>query len=156
MLRKFDQLVGHHVNLVSHFLKNRYNERLSELGLTMSQAKVLFILFDQGERTQSELQKMLYVKGSTMNGIVDSMLKQELIIKKDSTEDRRTKVIELTEKGRVNEQKIWRIINELEEDLTSEMSDEEQKLLISWLKKLQRSFNEGKKEVITNDAKRTE
>ncbi|RNA66288.1 MarR family winged helix-turn-helix transcriptional regulator [Alteribacter keqinensis] len=156
MSRKMDQMVGYHVNLVSHFLKNRYNKNLSEIGLTVSQAKVLYHLVNHGAQTQSDLQKLLYVKGSTMNGIVESMLKQQLIIKKDSTEDRRTKVIELTEKGRAQEQKLWNVISQLDDDLTKGMSEEEQKLLISWLKKLQGNIHEQTDGGKESDAKRTE
>ncbi|UCZ53631.1 MarR family transcriptional regulator [Bacillus shivajii] len=139
-----EQMVGHHVSVVSHLLQNKYNQKLSEFHLTMAQARVLYILVQNGKMAQSEIQKQLLIKGSTMNGIIDTMLKRELIVKEDSQEDRRTKHISLTKKGEMLENKLWDAVGNLEEELVSGFAEEEQKLLLSWLKRLRSNIEENK------------
>ncbi len=141
MKHEMNQMVGYHINLVSHFMQNQYNRNLSELGLTMAQAKVLYLLFNDGSQSQSELQKRLFIKGSTMNGIIESMQKRELISKSDSLEDRRTKIIALTEKGRLLEEKLWHEMSQLDQELVTGFSKEEQEVLISWLKRMQNNIH---------------
>ncbi|MDE5413508.1 MarR family winged helix-turn-helix transcriptional regulator [Alkalihalobacterium chitinilyticum] len=136
MERNIDERVGYHIGVVGHLLQNLYNEKLSEYGLTVAQAKVIYLLHAHGNLLQSELQKNLLIKAPTMNGIIESMLKKELIEKKDNESDRRSKTIILTEKGRVLEETLWNDIGRLEEELVNGLSKEEQKILIIWLKKL--------------------
>ncbi|TMW70130.1 MarR family winged helix-turn-helix transcriptional regulator [Alteribacter natronophilus] len=142
MTSRLERMAGHHISLVGHLLKNKYNANLSELGLTSAQASVLYILFHEGEQKQSELQRRMYVKGSTMNGIVESMLKHGLIEKEAGEEDRRTKMIRITEKGRKLEEKFMKKLEELEALLTEGFSDEENQIMVSWMKRMQENLKE--------------
>ncbi|WP_096186735.1 MarR family winged helix-turn-helix transcriptional regulator [Evansella halocellulosilytica] len=138
-----EQMIGYHIGVVSHLIQNKYNKKLSEFDLTIAQAKVLYRLVQNGKMTQAEIQKRLYIKGSTMNGIIDTMLKRDLIVKEDSKEDRRTKHISLTEKGEQLERKLWSSVGNLETELVAGFSEEEQKLLVSWLKRLRENLDKN-------------
>ncbi|WP_216828507.1 MarR family winged helix-turn-helix transcriptional regulator [Alkalihalobacterium elongatum] len=142
MDRNIDERVGYHIGVVGHLIQNLYNEKLSKYGLTVAQAKVIFLLHANGDQLQSELQKSLLIKAPTMNGIIDSMLKKELIEKRDNENDRRSKMIILTEKGRVLEETLWNDIGLLEKELVTGLSKEEQSILIIWLKKLAQNLQE--------------
>ncbi|MFG6150433.1 MarR family winged helix-turn-helix transcriptional regulator [Halobacillus sp. B23F22_1] len=142
MNRQIEPLLGYNINVISHFLKNMYNEKLSEYGLTNAQAKVIYFLAKHGEQSQSDLQNRLYIKASSMNGIIESLLKNECITKDSSRKDKRTKVIQLTEKGEELDQTIWTIIQEIEAEITKDFSEEEQRVIVSWLKKIQRNLTE--------------
>ncbi|GGF33327.1 MarR family transcriptional regulator [Halobacillus andaensis] len=143
MNRQIEPLLGYNINVISHFLKNMYNEKLSEYGLTNAQAKVIYFLAKHGEQSQSDLQNRLYIKASSMNGIIESLLKNECITKDSSRKDKRTKVIQLTEKGEELDQTIWTIIQEIEAEITKDFSEEEQRVIVSWLNKIQRNLTEG-------------
>ena len=136
MGRDIESYLGYHINVVSHFIQNTYNQKLAEYGISMSQAKVLFFLVEKGEQAQSELQNLLYIKGSSMNGLIESLEKKALIQKRQSEEDRRTKLISISEQGREVECKLWTVINDIEQDLTEGFNQEEQQVIISWLKKM--------------------
>ncbi|MBU9712842.1 MarR family winged helix-turn-helix transcriptional regulator [Evansella tamaricis] len=136
MVREMDRRVGYQLGIVSHLLQNAYNNKLSEYGLTTSQAKVLYVLNKQGNMLQAEIQKYLYIQSSTMNGIMESMLKRELINKQDDKNDRRSKMISLTEKGRELEETFWEELSSLEMEITKGLSEEEQQLLLVWLKRV--------------------
>ncbi|MDG5787998.1 MarR family transcriptional regulator [Evansella sp. AB-P1] len=136
MKNQLDEMAGYHITVVAHLIENRYNKELTKLDLTISQARVLYLLKHRSDSLQSELQRLLYIQASTMNGIIDSMQKKELITKKNSLEDRRSKLISLTEKGYNLETKLMEEIGHMDEELLSGFSIEEQQLLIMWLKRL--------------------
>ncbi|WP_096201712.1 MarR family winged helix-turn-helix transcriptional regulator [Bacillus sp. FJAT-45350] len=136
MERAIDNRVGYNIGIVGHLIQNLYNEKLSDHGLTVAQAKVIYLLNCHGTQLQVDLQKSLYIKASTMNGIIDSMLKKGLIEKQDNEIDRRSKTITLTEKGRKLEETLWIEMGHVEKKLTEGFTTEEQQVLIIWLKKL--------------------
>lgn len=136
MKKDIEQLLGYHVNVVSHFIQNIYNQKLAEYDLSISQAKVLYFLADCGEQAQSELQKRLYIQASSMNGLIDSLYRKGFIDKRQSETDRRTKLISLTDKGAQSESNLWNVIEEIEQQLVQGFNKEEQQVIISWLKKM--------------------
>ncbi|WP_368504568.1 MarR family winged helix-turn-helix transcriptional regulator [Alkalihalophilus sp. As8PL] len=136
-LRQLDNRVGYHIGLVAHQIHNQYNQKLAEFELTVAQARVLYLLAYYGAQTQVELQKRLFVKGSTMNGVIDSLLKKDFIKKVNSDVDKRAKYIHLSSKGEAIEGELWEEMNHLESNLMIGFSDEEKALLLSWLKKVE-------------------
>ncbi|UOR10338.1 MarR family winged helix-turn-helix transcriptional regulator [Halobacillus amylolyticus] len=140
MEREIQPLLGYNINVISHFIQNIYNEKLSEYGLTHSQSKVIYFLAKYGEQSQSELQKRLYIKASSMNGIVESLLKNKCITKQTCTKDKRTKIIKLTEKGIHLDETIWTLIQEMENEIAKGFSSEERQVIVSWLQKIQENL----------------
>jgi len=69
------------------------------LDLTMSQMKVLFLLYE-GEMTMGQLAKPLGVTLSTVTGIVDRLVAEELVVRSESPVDRRQVIGHLTKNGR--------------------------------------------------------
>jgi len=137
---KIDQLVTYQMGVVTHFIDNYQSHHLSDYGLTRAQAKVLYLLNHYGDSLQVELQKRLYIQASTVNGIIDSLLKSQLVRKEDSKVDRRTKVISLTAKGKRLEGLLWGEMDEIEKNLMEGFSDEERRLMVSWLKKNENEY----------------
>jgi len=149
---KIDQLVAYQMGVVTHFIHNYQSHHLSNYGLTRAQAKVLYLLNHYGDSLQAELQKRLYIQASTVNGIIDSLLKSELVRKEDSKVDRRTKVISLTAEGKRLESLLWGEMDEIEKNLMEGFSDEERRLMVSWLKKMKMNI-ERKHELETESYK---
>ncbi|KGX84021.1 MarR family winged helix-turn-helix transcriptional regulator [Pontibacillus marinus] len=144
MERNIENYLGYHINVVSHFIQNTYNQKLAEYDISMSQAKVLFFLADKGEQAQSVLQQRLYIKGSSMNGLIESLEKKELIQKRQSDEDRRTKLIQISEQGQELEKKLWVVIDHIEQELLTGFNQEEQQVIISWLKRMRENVQSCK------------
>ncbi|WP_100372638.1 MarR family winged helix-turn-helix transcriptional regulator [Bacillus sp. FJAT-45037] len=135
--RDVENRIGHHIALLSHRIQNRYNQKLAEFDLTAAQARVLYLLSHYGSQTQVNLQKRLYIKGSTMNGIIESLLKKKCIQKVNSIEDKRAKVIHLTQAGKQVEESLWKETDVFEHELMSRFTKEETALLLSWLRKIE-------------------
>ncbi|MCT8137163.1 MarR family transcriptional regulator [Anaerobacillus sp. CMMVII] len=140
MIRNIEENIGYHIGVVAHFIQNNYNDKLSDYDLTVSQAKVLYMLVNHGEQLQTELQNRLYIKGSTMNGIIESMLKKQLIDKQDSDNDRRSKVITLTKKGRELEEKLWLGSQDMDAELLRGFSNSEKQLFLSALQRMKKNL----------------
>ncbi|KHE71611.1 MarR family winged helix-turn-helix transcriptional regulator [Halobacillus sp. BBL2006] len=137
---QYSESLGYNIHMVSHFIQNLYNEKLSEFDLTHSQAKVIYLLANYGDQTQSDLQKKFHIKASSMNGIIDSLLKHERIQKKSCSTDKRSKWIALTDQGLELHDNIVRVIREIETKASHGLSEEEQKIMVSWLKKMQNNL----------------
>ncbi|WP_078592725.1 MarR family winged helix-turn-helix transcriptional regulator [Evansella clarkii] len=142
--KKMDELVGYHLGMAAHLIQNHYNKKLAEHGLTAAQSRVLYILNQHEKLMQAELQKRLYIQASTMNGIIDTLLKKELITKDDSKEDRRSKVISITAAGQYLEEKLSNEVYEIEESLLKGFSPEEQQLFLSWIKRMRENLQDMK------------
>lgn len=134
--RNLDERIGYQTGVAAHLIRNHFNQKLSEYGVTPAQFKVLFQLSEHIELLQSDLQNKLFIKPSTMNGIIESMLKNNLIEKKESLVDRRSKTISLTGEGKQLEQKLWNVVGQLEEEAMAIFSNEEKQLFLTCLKKM--------------------
>ena len=116
-MRNMQEKLVYQVGMVAHLLENQYNDQLAVHGLTVAQSKVLFLLVENGPLSQVELQQYLYIKGSTMTGIIDSLLMKDLVEKSDSKVDKRSKIITINEKGRKLDQDLWENLNVQENEL---------------------------------------
>lgn len=72
----------------------------AEFGLTLPQARVLFILAEEGDHTTGQLAERLNVSPPTMTGIADRLVRQGLIERADDPNDRRVVRLALAERGR--------------------------------------------------------
>ncbi len=72
-----------------------------EIGITMPQAKILYLLAATGELHLSNLVATLGVSLSTVSGIVDRLVEQRLVVRRDDPADRRQVLVALTPSGTV-------------------------------------------------------
>jgi len=71
-----------------------------EQGLTHMQVFVLYSIHLRGELAMGKLASFLHCDASNVTGLVDRMVAQQLVIRRESKQDRRTKTLDLTDKGR--------------------------------------------------------
>ncbi|MSP25838.1 MAG: MarR family transcriptional regulator [Myxococcales bacterium] len=74
-------------------------ERAREFGITGPQLTVVKMLEQLGSLSLSSLSEQLRAQNSTVTGIVDRMLREELVVRERSEDDRRIVLIRLSEKG---------------------------------------------------------
>lgn len=137
---EFRNLPGYNIHVVSHFLQNIYNEKLGEHGLTHAQSKVIFFLAKYGEQSQTELQNRLFIRPSSMNGIIESLLKHHRISKSPSAQDKRTKMIALTQDGHDLKESITEVIQTIEKQLTEGIAEEEVEHVVEVLQRMQENM----------------
>ncbi len=69
-------------------------------GLTMSQLRLMYLLYQRNELTISELADLMVVRRPTITGLTDRLVKQQLIRRLSDEADRRIVRIGLTNEGR--------------------------------------------------------
>lgn len=120
--------IGYYIQKTSALITLIANERLTELGITLSQMRVLRCLWEQNGLTQREIQQALLIKPSSVNGLLAQLLKKKFVKKVNDTVDARSNRIYLTTTGKALEEKCLYVFTELElvvsQDLTAKEKDE--------------------------------
>ncbi len=112
-----------------------------DLDVTMPQMKVLMLLQENGALRVGVLARHLNVSTPTITGIVDRLVRQELVRREDDPSDRRVVLNVLTKKG---EDLMHRLQSRGENELTrvvNTLSPDEQAELGRLLKRLEQNFD---------------
>jgi DNA-binding MarR family transcriptional regulator len=91
-----------------------------QYGVTGAQGSVLRSLRDSGPASSAQLSRSLYVKPSTMTGLIDRLEKKGLVVRTPKIGDRRVSIIKLTPEGEVLSRQLP---DPLEMKLASNLSD---------------------------------
>jgi DNA-binding MarR family transcriptional regulator len=78
-----------------------------DLDVTMTQLKVLFLLFVDGHKRMSDLASDLGVTLATATGLVERMVEKGLVTRESQPDDRRVVLCRLSESGRTSVSRIW-------------------------------------------------
>jgi len=128
-------------------LINRINKKFEKLqrkiiqkeNLTTAQYSILQHLWKTDGVQFKTLADACFCSQSTITGIVDTMEKKEIVVRKDHPDDRRSSLVMLTDKGRILENKTPKINNILD-NCCSGFDPDDIDLLTILLKKLDKSF----------------
>jgi len=113
------------------------------LDVTMPQMKVLMLLRENGALRVGILARHLSVSTPTITGIVDRLVRQELVRREDDPSDRRVVLNALTKRG---EEMMDRLRHKGDAELArvvEALTQEEQAHLTHLLKRLRDSFDTG-------------
>jgi DNA-binding MarR family transcriptional regulator len=97
-----DQLIGQIVEAqgrLQHLFLEAGNHPLLSMNLTMSQFKVMLILSARGGGSGNDLSAAMGVTLATLTGIVDRLVAQDLVSRREDPHDRRVRRLELTQAG---------------------------------------------------------
>ena len=110
MHREINQ-IHRKLKMLHHAFEERRNRQLLQYNLTSSQMDVLFYLkFCEGEVHQRDIEKSFGLKNPTVTGILNRLEEKGFIVRKTRQEDKRFRLIELTENSN-------RIVAEICEDV---------------------------------------
>lgn len=111
------------------------NEVLSTYDLTASQYKVIKFVYEERGVRITDLEKYYSMSHPTAIGIVRNLEKKGLISYQVNPNDGRSRYIVPTEKAMEQKNVLYGLGDQLEEKMTSRLSDEERKQLIRLLQK---------------------
>jgi len=83
-----------------HSLSELHAPEFLEIAITMPQAKLLYLLGASGDLHMSDLVARLGVSLSTVSGLVDRIVDQDLASRREDPIDRRQVVVGLTDRGK--------------------------------------------------------
>lgn len=104
----------------------RLDKRLSELDLTEARWAVLLQISRAGDApSQRQLAEFVGIEGATLVHILNALETQDLIQRRPAPEDRRAKTVHLTAKAHSLIKEIEAIANQLRQELTKGLSEED-------------------------------
>lgn len=92
---------------------------------SIAETRILFELKVSGKCIQSDLTKILHIDKSYLSRIIKRFEKDDLIERNKSNEDKRASYISLTEKGRVETEKLIKLTNSQIETKINSLNSEE-------------------------------
>ncbi len=114
------------------------NRVLNQYDLTASQFKVLKFIMLKPEFSvrQIDIENYFSMSNPTVTGIIQNLEKKGLIERVENPEDKRSKVMRVTDKTRDMEEELLQIGSELEDMFTQKLTAEEKYILKTILKKM--------------------
>lgn len=129
------------LNMAQHRLyKYADSECEQHLGISVTQTAALMFIAKNEGCLQKNLGLALGLNKPAVTGLVGRMVKNELIIRKASAEDRRASLLYLSNLGKQKLPFIFPLINEVNEALRNEFSEEELETVARFLNKVIQDF----------------
>jgi len=138
-MRKLDitDSIGTLIVLTSKSLERAAEHEIkNKLGLTSTQWKIILALNLFDGLSQKELADKIYVDGSTLVPVIDTMEKKELIERRPDPKDRRHNRLFLTKKSASTVDSIIKTITQLRKNLYKGISHNDQESMRPHLKKI--------------------
>ena len=120
-MKPYEDELGHYIQKCAHLITVIANERLEAIGLTLAQMRLLRCLWNEDGLMQKEIQQHLLIKPSSVNGLVEQLLKKELVLKKIDEHDARRARIYLTQAGAVLQNSCEELFAQLEKSVSGHM-----------------------------------
>ncbi|MGQ0621619.1 MAG: MarR family winged helix-turn-helix transcriptional regulator [Panacagrimonas sp.] len=133
---------GFLIHDASRLRRTALDQRLKHLGITRSQWWVLSqVDRDTGEGfSQIELARLLDVGKVTLGGLIDRLEKNGLVMRVPDKEDRRSKRVQLSRKGKNLLHRIEMIGLEVNRQIMEGISEQEEEQLIAILTKMKHNL----------------
>lgn len=130
------------IKQINDELRKNGNNALRTKGITLAQLEALVELEQSpdGQRSLKELEQILHVAQSTVAGIVSRLEQKSLVTGLGDSADRRIKLAQITPKGVQCVQEALHHRNETEAKLLSGLTETEQDIFYTLLKKVRESL----------------
>lgn len=135
------------LNKAAHSLKCRIDRRLSEIGLTFAQFRIIECLYENEKECGNTplcpaiLADDMHCERPTMTGLIDRLEKQGLVQRNSNPKDRRSHTILLTDKARSMISIMARTFAETRSQALAGFSDQESELLLHYLERMVQNLN---------------
>lgn len=135
------RIVGYEIKTLENLITRRILAVAKEEGypaLTTVQIRIMRYLFLNKDKEiyQKDIEKNFVVRRSTASGIIDTMVKNGMLKREDSTLDLRVKRIVLTEKYLGQMDLLEKLIDKFQSNLTEGISDAELNTFFSVIDKM--------------------
>ncbi|MBT5428069.1 MAG: MarR family transcriptional regulator [Bacteroidetes bacterium] len=128
--------LGHWAHQIMTAFQCEANKSLQEFGIGFSEAVPLMILYFHGPDSLVEIANRLNFSHPSVLRQIDSLEKLGLVLRTPHPEDRRVKIVKLTDQGKELAPKIMEKIQAINKAATSGISDNEVDLLFTMLNKI--------------------
>ena len=114
----------------------RWAERIAPLGLEPRQGLVLRVIGAEGAMTQADLARRIRVPASKVVGLVDELESEGLVERRAEADDRRVRIVHLTDRGMQTLAEVNRASVDHEAELMAALAPDERIRLIVLLERV--------------------
>jgi DNA-binding MarR family transcriptional regulator len=130
---EFSNVVRDWAKVFMHRSMHDFKRFMEDTGLSFSHINILMRLFHGGNCGVSEIGEQMGISNAAASQTVDRLVQMGMIRRTEDPQDRRAKLLELTQSGRVLIEKGVDLRSKWIETLTDDLSKEEQELITSAL-----------------------
>lgn len=132
------------ITKAQHYLKTYLQKAFDAAGLNITpvQASVLFLLSEEAH-SMTHLSQILGIDNSAITGVVDRLEKAELAYRRTSPRDRRTFLIQISDKGRQELERAGDIVKRVNTEIKKGFSVQEINTFKSVLNSFFSKFHKG-------------
>jgi DNA-binding MarR family transcriptional regulator len=125
--------LGRALQIINGRFRRLGDENLSKHGINIAQLRILAYLARNKEKriVQRDLEEDFGIRRSSVTSILQNMEKNGYLIRENSPEDARVKIVKLTAKGEELDEDLRKYIHLLEKELLQGVTPQEQKTLES-------------------------
>lgn len=132
------RILGQLVARVARFWRRAIDQTLAEKGLSQATALPLLVLARLGgELRQGVIAEELGLEGPSLVRIVDMLLADGLVSRREDPADRRAKLLSLTERGAAQVEQIEAAVDALRDRFLQDVSEDELAAMVRGLSKLE-------------------
>jgi len=117
-------------------IRDNFNSKLKEKGLTRVQWIALFYLGEADSLSQTILAKKMNIKNATVVTLINRLEREKLIVRKKTNLDRRKTLISLTELGKEIREKTMYLGENFNKNLRGDIDNEDLEIFKKVLKKM--------------------
>jgi MarR family transcriptional regulator, transcriptional regulator for hemolysin len=132
--KRIEQPVSTLMHEISLMVARLFNRQVKELGLTRTQWQVLYLLYMNGEQSQTSIADTLMMAKPPLGKVVERLEATGWIERHNDTGDRRAKVVRLTSKIDPILQSLEALVDDIGSTATRGMSAKESKQFYRLLK----------------------
>lgn len=131
-----DKCLAFVTNIASKTLSESLNNRLMKYDVTKSQWIAMYYINRDEFLTQKDLAKLMGSSQPTITGVLDRLEKQDFIERIEDDQDKRKKVLVLTDKGKETNKKLTKIAEDFKNACLKDVNKKDQDTFLFVLDKM--------------------
>lgn len=131
---------GRMFHSISSKLRKKLENEGKAFGLTNSHQFGILIALSDGSMSQKEIAEKMFSDEPTTTRTLERMIKNGLVIKERSTEDKRKQIVQTTSKGKELLENIFPIVVNINKEIKEMLEEDEYTQFINTIKKIDAHF----------------
>ena len=135
-----DNVPGRLFHSISSKLIKKLEKEGKEFGLTTSNQFGILLVLSDGSKSQKEIADRVFSDEPTTTRTLERMIKNGLVVKQRSLEDKRKQIVQMTHKGEELFNNVLPIVLSVNKEIKDMLEDDEYKQFIKILQKINLHF----------------
>ena len=140
MSDELEQCIGLQLKLTKNIMEVEHNKYLKEYGVSSEQGLLLKLVYEMPGCTQTQLAEYLHKDKTTITRMIDTLVKKEGLIRKNSEKDRRIYKIYLTKETEKDVEEISPIFEQRSEELKKIITKDDYKTTLKVLNQIKEYY----------------